>query len=446
MLFRVPRNHALGHNRTHRAITVVIGFTFVLAASCTSEPERRDLPDVHIPAESSPDAPSGASDVPSDSPAPTVPTDVSALTGRLAVLDSEGNLATLDPDGSNEVVLAEVDPGRSQVRQPTWSPDGHRLAWVHIELTEAQTVAAGVATATDHGTRPTESRTAVVPFYLSWDPTSSRIAYLGSPSQNDIELGILEVAGRSSGTPLDTGQPLYLSWAPAGDQLLVHIGEDRLERLGLDGSHMTVADSPGLFRAPVWTTDGRTFVYASVDQQGQRLVVHHLGAGKGRTLVPFANDALITFVVSPDGERIAFQVIEQDGSLPLTVIEIRTGETVEITESPTAGYFWSPDGERLLYLDPDPDREQFWYRWGVWDGRSSFITPRFVPSLLIVGEYLRYFEQYAQSMSLWSPDGTAFAYPGMDEVGEEGIWIQSATSDRAPVRVAEGDFVAWSPA
>jgi len=48
-------------------------------------------------------------------------------------------------------------------------------------------------------------------------------------------------------------------------------------------------------------------------------------------------------------------------------------------------------------------------------------------------------------MSLWSPDSRAFAYPGVNEDGEEGIWIQSARPDRAPVLVAEGDFVAWSP-
>ena len=36
-------------------------------------------------------------------------------------------------------------------------------------------------------------------------------------------------------------------------------------------------------------------------------------------------------------------------------------------------------------------------------------------------------------MRLWSPDSRAFAYPGMSEDGQEGIWIQSARPDRAPV-------------
>jgi hypothetical protein len=48
-------------------------------------------------------------------------------------------------------------------------------------------------------------------------------------------------------------------------------------------------------------------------------------------------------------------------------------------------------------------------------------------------------------MSLWSPDSSAFAYPGTNEDGEEGIWVQSARADRAAVLVGDGDFVAWSP-
>ena len=248
--------------RTHRTGPLVAALVLVLAASCTSEPERRDLPDVDIDVTADPTI-----DAPSAGPAPTVASKVAGLPGRLAILNAAGDLVTMNPDGSHELVLDRVEAGRSQVRQPTWSPDGRSVAWVHVEITEAGALSSAVATSTGDGTRPTEARTAVVPFYLSWDPTSSRIAYLGSPSEDDIELGILEVAGRSSGTPLDTGRPFYLSWAPNGDQLFVHVGEDRLERLGLDGSLTTVAERPGTFSAPVWTADGRTFVYASIDAE-----------------------------------------------------------------------------------------------------------------------------------------------------------------------------------
>ena len=411
-----------------------------IAASCTSEPERRDLPDVDV------GVPAPTTAATSPGPSPTVASDVAGLTGRLAVLDANGHLVTMNPDGSDEIMLDEVEPGTSQVRQPTWSPDGRSVAWVHVEVTEAGAVSASIATAGDDGTRPSTSRTEVVPFYLSWDPTSSRIAYLGAPSDTFIELGVLEAADRSSGTSLVAGQPLFFSWGPDGDQLLVHVGAERLDRHGLDGSTSAVGDRPGTFSVPVWTADGKTLVYASADGDGQRLVARNVEADRGRPLVPY--EGLIAFVVSPDGERVAFQVIQPDRILPLSVIDVDSGEVVEIVDAPIASFFWSPDGERLLYLDPDPlpDDTGLWFRWGVWDGTSSFVTQRIALSRLISVEYLQFFEQYAQSMRLWSPDSRAFAYPGMSEDGQEGIWIQSARPDRAPVRVAEGDFVAWSPA
>ena len=424
-----------------RRASVLVTLPLVLSAACTSEPAQRDLPNVDV--EATPDAESPSASAPSESPDPTVESEVAGLTGRLAILDETGNLVTVNPDGSDEVMLDEVEAGQSQVRQPTWSPDGSRVAWVHVEVSDDETLDTVLATSTGRGSRPTEATTGdVVPFYLSWDPTSSRIAYLGGRDE-DIEIGVVE-GGRARGTPLDTGQPYYLSWGPQGDELLVHVGEDRLERLRLDGSLTTVADQPGTFFAPVWTSDGRTFVYASAGARDQHLVVHEIDARRGTQLLPF--DGLLRFVVSPDGRRIAFQVLEQQNAQPLTVIDVRTGETTEIVDGLTGGFFWSPDGERLLYLVADPDEEQVWYRWGVWDGTSSFTTTRFVPSLLVVEEYLPFFEQYAQSMSLWSPDGSAFAYPGQNEAGELGIWVQSAKPDRAPVLVAEGTFVAWSPA
>jgi dipeptidyl aminopeptidase/acylaminoacyl peptidase len=426
-----------------RLVALGASLTLLLAAACTSEPDLPDLRHVDIPSATARPSEAPAASPEPEGSAPTVPSEVDGLGGRLAVLDENGNLVTMDPDGSHEITLAEVEPGRSEVRQPSWSRDGGRIAWVHLHVTEASTLAVGVATSTDRGTKATESRTLVTPFYLSWDPTSSRIAYLASPGGGEIELAILELAGHSSGTPLDTGQPFYVSWGPEGDRMLVHVGTTRLQTLGLDGTLTTVADRPGAFNAPVWTADGRSFVYASTRAGHQQLVVQDTDAERGRSLVPF--EGLITFVVSPDGERVAFQPFMGGEASPLTVVDVASGRTTEITDQTVAAFFWSPDGERLLYMDPDPTGDRVWFRWGVWDGERAFTTPRFIPSQRLFDEYLPFFEQYAQSMSLWSPDGSAFAYPGMDENGDTGIWIQSARSDRAPVMITEGDFVAWSP-
>ena len=98
-----------------------------------------------------------------------------SLSGRLIVIDEAGNLVNVAPDGSDAVVLAEVVQGENLVVQPTWSPDGSRVAWVSLEATAGEP-AATLVTTTARGTERTEASTTVAPFYLSWDPTSSRIA------------------------------------------------------------------------------------------------------------------------------------------------------------------------------------------------------------------------------------------------------------------------------
>jgi hypothetical protein len=47
-------------------------------------------------------------------------------------------------------------------------------------------------------------------------------------------------------------------------------------------------------------------------------------------------------------------------------------------------------------------------------------------------------------MSLWSPDGSAFAYAGTTEAGDSGIWIQPARAGSEPILVSGGVFAAWS--
>jgi hypothetical protein len=385
-------------------------------------------------------SPATGTQQPTPSPSPQS-AGVPGATGRIAVLDGRGTLTAFDADGSNAVVIAESVSGQTLVRQPTWSRDGKRIAWVGLA---ADGTSADVMTAAADGTRPTDNPVAAAPFYLSWDPTSSRLVYLGGSAAADIELGLVDVAA-STTTPIDAGSPFYFSWAPRGKQLLVHVGTDRLDRLAIDGSHTSLGDQPGMFTAPVWTADGRTLVYATQSGRGQRLVAYDLGTQRHDVLARF--DGTIAFVVSPDGRRVAFQVLhDQTLVTPLSVIDRKTGTIDRVATEYSPAFFWSPQGDKLLSLLPELTPQRLWFRWGVWEHGSSFTTGRFVPGLVFSRDYLQFFEQYAQSMSLWSPDGSAFVYAGENESGGSGVWIQPAIPDVAPVHLADGVFATWSPA
>jgi len=71
--------------------------------------------------------------------------------------------------------------------------------------------------------------------------------------------------------------------------------------------------------------------------------------------------------------------------------------------------------------------------------------PTFVPSLSLLQDTTPFFSQYAQSWSMWSPDGAAFAFP-VDLPGSPNtILVQPSAPDARPYAIGHGTFVAWSP-
>jgi TolB protein len=83
----------------------------------------------------------------------------------------------------------------------------------------------------------------------------------------------------------------------------------------------------------------------------------------------------------------------------------------------------------------------------VWDGATTRRYAAFFPSRVLLRDYLPYFDQYAQSHRLWSPDGSAFVFAGTLANGESGIWLQPVgEEDAQPVSLGPGVYATWSPA
>jgi TolB protein len=381
-------------------------------------------------------APEGATGpVPSVDVLPGVPTGA-----RLLVLTDDGAVLTTARDGGSRVVLRPGGGLEVEAHQPVWAPDGQTVAWVEVG-TGGPAAASTLVTSRPDGSGQREIRVDAGMFFLGWDPTSSRLAYLGS-YQGAIGMGVAEpdATGGPAARTIGVGQPFYVSWSPEGDGLLIHVGSETLGRIDLEGTLRPVGDAPGLFHAPVWLADDR-LVYAVSEGAHQILVVR-----RGRhtsELVLFRG--AIEFVVSPDGQRIAYRVDAGEGLGTVSVVDIQSGRAERVSDLPATAFHWSPDGRRLLLMTPEEGEDPATHRWHVWDGRDEQpIGPAFLPSPTYLREYVPFFGQYAQSMTLWSPDGRAFAFPGL--IGDRaGIWVQDLDAEEPTLAVEDGSVVAWSP-
>ena len=360
---------------------------------------------------------------------------------RLLVLTEDGSVVTTDPDGASRIVIR---PGGTQgvaARQPVWSPDSTTIAWVELG-TGGPPATSTLVTPRRDGSDRTEVEVDTAMFFLGWDPTSSRVVYLGSYGPA-IGMGVAERAegGRPVAQTLAVGRPFYLSWAPDGETLFVHVGTESLGSVDLEGELRPVGDDPGRFQAPVWIADGRLF-YATADGGRQALVVRE--GDRISELVRFRGR--IEFVVSPDGDRLAYRVDTRSRPGGLTVLRIGSGRSDRVTEAAVTAFHWSPDGRTLLLMTPEGSEEvPRMHRWRLWDGRRlRTVGPAFVPSSAYLEDYVPFFGQYAQTMTLWAPDGSAFAFPGL--VAERtGIWVQRLDADEPRLVIEGGAVVAWSP-
>jgi hypothetical protein len=57
---------------------------------------------------------------------------------------------------------------------------------------------------------------------------------------------------------------------------------------------------------------------------------------------------------------------------------------------------------------------------------------------------IAYFDQYAQSLRLWSPDSTALVYSIVESNGSDAVYVVNSDGGAEPKRVSDGASAAWS--
>lgn len=375
----------------------------------------------------------------------------------LLVTGSDGKVTVVNPDGALVRELRGPTGSGHPSLQPTWAPvsvDGRRLvAWTELGDDGAFRIVLGDV----NNGETTRYPAPVAPFYYYWSPDASLLAFLGQEAFSPLEMGVLDYR-RDSVEIIATGQPFYFDWRPDSRAIVTHMSES-LSLLSLTGEAWSSKDipiRPGRFQAPAWLSGDRMVIVTpsspgSVqvslgaarnvqddDSAPQRLILSDLETGAIATLADLEGAAI--FELDPTGKWVAVY----DYSGPLRVLDLADGSETLVTESQVAAFEWSPVGDRLLFMEVDRQARALKPR--VWDERDTLVFPSFLPSRLWVVQYLPFWDQYARSLTLWSPTGDAFTYPGMSSPnGENQIFVQHLDEPQ-PIVVGNGVFASWSPA
>ncbi len=406
-------------NSRHRAVVASAALLLLLAACDSADPE----------------------------PSTTTTTSTSAApqaaVDRLVVLDGSGNIVTMDRTGGDMTAITEDAGADLGYFQPSWAPDASSIVASRLRSGSFSLVDFDLAAGTQ-----SEVATEANAFYVHWSPAGDRLAYLSTGAAG-MGLSIAEFGADPTSRLVDHGQPFYFTWSPDGGRLATLIGQSRFEVREVDAGAAREIAEPGAFQNPAWT--GAGIFYMTRTGGADQLVVGEPG-GAAKVLARSPADAI--FTVPASGDRVAVQAVgeidavsaswQEAPLLPLNrlvVVETATGELTPVTDSPVIAFFWDPAGEQLLILDIGEGPHAA--RWSVWaDGELRELV-EFLPSQVFLQSYLPFFGQYALSTTMWSPDGTAFAFAGF--VGDEGgIYVQDVAGGD-PVKVSDGSWVLWSP-
>ncbi len=409
-----------------------------------------------------------ATPTPIESVAPGEGAPLDGAHNRLAVIDGE-RLYTIDPDGQNQIVIeprGEVPTGAL-----IWTRDGSRL--VYAQLVGAHSELIAVKPDGSEALTLFESDRASFPFYLNGAPDDQHVAFLVSNATNSIDLKVAALDQADSAQSVAKGQPNYASWSPDGQSLLLHVGGTARDafigtyRLG-DDQPTTIETSPAEFQAPLWAAAGGS--PAGSTSLGDRQIYARRGSvdsslisqagSDSKTLTTF--DDGITFSGSPDGEYVAYALNSPNSFLfeKLTVVK-RDGTQARVIErGDVLAFFWSPDGRKLAHLTgtlvaPGPvgragglaaQRRVLQVTWHVIDVVTDEhqVLTTFEPNESFL-YLIQYFDQFAQSIAVWSPDSRSLVYTGTPFGGSEGVYVVDVqAAEPQAVYVGSGDFAIWS--
>lgn len=399
--------------------------------------------------------------------------------GRIAYIGDDYNVYTFDFAQDQTQQLTDDGARTQRYQWPTWSPDG-RLAYFCCDLQFARTLATRAYISADGRETGVEvySGRAQPIIYAYWSPG----ACAESAGCRDLALLINDIPSRNLLVELirddglttdrrtvETGSPFYYSWSPDGNEMIFHRNNRTVELFSVKSDRVidTLGRSSGAYQTPAWSPVDRRVLFgvAGNDAGTTDLVVAN---GENDITLVESIAGRLSFLWSPDGRYVAYRVLGGDNEGFLTVLDARSGDIV--AQSSIGGvfaFFWSPDSQRLAFVTPERSPGQFnvnasglaspaaqeddapvYLTWSILDVQTNLDrqVTRFIPTSEMV-YLLLYFDQFAPSHRIWSPDSRSIVYSGFIDPAEPRpvINVLNVTREASQARIlTEGVLGIWS--